>query len=318
MPILPPNASAFWPSRATPTGSWTPMMFPVPWKVYRSRIGKNKREFTELRRRTGVMSYEDSVAEHYGRGNAEQLILAHLSALGKDPEHFDIADLQGMDQLHVGGAEATSRVATRAGINAGNHVLDIGSGLGGVARHLAQHFGASVHGVELTPEFVAAATSLTRRTGLSSAVAFTQGSALAMPFEENSFDAAVLFHVGMNIQDKDQVFAEAARVLRPGSVMAVYDVMLMGGDVEEYPLPWATSAETSFLQPPLAYSDALGQAGFSVDYEAKVPVSDSVAFLERALSGSGPAGVQAAQLNNLMMFFRSGLLAPVEIYAHLD
>lgn len=263
------------------------------------------------------MSYEDSVAEHYGHSNAEQLILARVSAMGKDPEHFDIADLQGMDQWHVGGAEASSRVATRAGIHTGNHVLDIGSGLGGVARHVARHFGASVHGVELVPESVAAATSLTRRTGLSNAVAFSQGSALSMPFAEDSFDAALLIHVGMNIQDKDQVFADAARVLRPGSVMAVYDIMLMGGDVEEYPLPWATSPETSFLQPPLAYSDALGQAGFSVDYEAKVPASESVAFLERALSGNGPAGVQAAQLSNLMTFFRSGLLAPVEIYAHL-
>lgn len=300
------------------------MMFPVPAGSFRSRIEKavftvhSAGNSVGKERRRGVMSYEESVAEHYGRTNAEELMLGKISSMGKDPEHFDVADLAGMDQLHVGGAEATSRVAARAGINAGNHVLDIGSGLGGVARHLAHHFGATVHGVELTPEFVAAATSLTRRTGLSAQVAFTQGNALSLPFEQNSFDAALFMHVGMNIQDKDQVFTEAARVLRPGSVMAVYDVMLMGGDVEEYPLPWAGSAETSFLQPPLAYSDALGQAGFSVDYEAKVPASDSVAFLERALAGGGPAGVERTQWSNLMKFFQTGLLAPVEIYAHLD
>ncbi|MHA7305257.1 class I SAM-dependent methyltransferase [Arthrobacter sp. TMN-49] len=263
------------------------------------------------------MSTEESVAAHYGRIDVEQLMLGKISAMGKDPEHFEVADLEGMDQMHAGGAEATSRVATRAGINAGNHVLDIGSGLGGVSRHLAHYYGASVAGVDLTAEMVAAATSLTRRTGLAGSVTFTQGSALSLPFDEQSFDAAVLFHVGMNIQDKDQAFAQAAQVLRPGSVLAVFDVMLMSGDLEEYPLPWASSADTSFLQPPLAYSDALGQAGFSVDFEVKVPAADSVAFLERAVAG-GPPGLAEAPLNNLLKAFRTGLLAPVEIYAHLD
>lgn len=262
------------------------------------------------------MDTEELVAEYYGRKNLEELLLGKISAMGKDPEHFDVADLQGMDQLHVGAAEATSRVATRAGINAGHHVLDIGSGLGGVSRHLAHHFGATVDGVELTPEFVAVASSLTRRTGLAHSVTFTQGSALSLPWAENSFDAAVFIHVGMNIRNKDQVFAEAARVLRPGSVLAVYDIMLMGGNVEEYPMPWANSAETSFLQPPLAYSDALAQAGFSVDYEAKVPASESTAFIELALAGGGPAGVNNTNLINVLNGFRSGLLAPVEIYAH--
>ena len=263
------------------------------------------------------MGIEESVAAHYGRGRIEEQILAKIAASGNDPEHFDIADLHGMDQLHVGGAAATSLVAERAGINASHRVLDIGSGLGGVSRHLARHFGATVHGLELTAEFVAAATSLTRRTGLAELVEFTHGSALSMPFENDSFDAAVLFHVGMNIQDKDTLFAEAARVLRPGSVLAIYEVMLMGGDVEEYPLPWAETAATSFPQPPLAYSDALAQAGFSVDFEAKVPLAEAAKFLEQSMAGGGPQGVQNIQFANLLAAFRAGVLAPVEIYAHL-
>ncbi len=263
------------------------------------------------------MSIEESVAAHYGRGNIEEQILAKITSAGNDPEHFDIADLHGMDQLHVGGAAATSRVAERAGINATQQVLDIGSGLGGVSRHLAHHFGAAVHGLELTAEFVAVATSLTRRTGLSQSVEFTQGSALTMPFAVDSFDAAVLFHVGMNIQNKDTLFAEAARVLRPGSVLAVYEVMLIGGDIEEYPMPWADSPATSFLQPPLAYSDALAQAGFSVDHEARVPLAESAEFLERGMAGGGSQGVQYTQFANLLAAFRADVLAPIEIYAHL-
>lgn len=267
------------------------------------------------------MSYEEEVAAHYGRANVEDRLLEIIRSAGGDPQHFSAAELHGADQLHIGGSAATARLAERAGISGASRVLDLGSGLGGAARLLAAEFGATVHGVDLTAEFVAAARSLTERTGLSESVTFSQGSILALPFDAAGagvpgFDTALMIHSGMNIQDKDIAFAEAARVLRPGGTMVVYDVMLMGGDVEEYPLPWATTAATSFVQPPLAYSDALAQAGFIVDQEAK-PLAEGIAFLEKALSDGGPAGLEGAALTNLLAAFRSGLLAPVEIYAHL-
>ncbi|MDO5753004.1 class I SAM-dependent methyltransferase [Arthrobacter sp.] len=300
------------------------MMFPVPRRIFRSKIKNSgtSQGFLPFHQPGGAMGIEESVAAHYTSGTTEQQILGRLAAAATvekpfDPERFDVAALHVIDQLHVGGPVATARVAERAGIAAGQHVLDIGSGLGGVARYLAHHCGATVHGVELTEEFVAVATSLTRRTGLAHSVDFTLGNALSLPFDVDSFDAAVMFHVGMNIQDKDTLFGEAARVLRPGSVLAVYDVMLMGGDVEEYPLPWANTPGTSFLQPPLAYSDALAQAGFSVDFEARTPLAESAAFLEKGMTGTGSQGVQNTQFANLLRAFRAGLLAPVEIYAHL-
>ncbi|NYG16264.1 MULTISPECIES: class I SAM-dependent methyltransferase [Arthrobacter] len=263
-----------------------------------------------------AMNTEESVAAHYGRGKVEEQLLGIIKAGGGNPEHFAPADLHGADQLHIGGAAATTRIAQQSGINASTRVLDLGSGTGGVSRHIAHSFGATVHGVDLTPEFVELARSLTARTGLTDQVAFSQGSILSLPFDDDCFDVALLIHVGMNIQDKDTVFAEAARVLRPGGVFAIYDVMLMGGDVEGYPLPWALTADTSFMQPPLAYSDALSQTGFIVDREAK-PLAPGIAFLERATSSGGPAGVDLPAMVNLLAAFRSGVLAPVEIYAHL-
>ncbi|UIK89148.1 class I SAM-dependent methyltransferase [Arthrobacter polaris] len=261
------------------------------------------------------MGTEESVVAHYGRGTVEKQLLEIIKAAGGNPDSFAVGDLHGVDQLHIGGAEATSRVATRAGISQGSRVVDLGSGVGAVARALAHEFGATVHGVDLTAEFVTAARSITERTNLSGQVTFSTGSILALPFEDADFDTALMVHVGMNIQDKDKVFAEAARVL-PRRRFAVYDIMLMGGDLEQYPLPWAATAETSFVQPPLAYSDALVQAGFVVDQEAK-PLAEGIAFLERALLSGGPMGVENTALTNLLAAFRSGILAPVEIYAHL-
>lgn len=262
------------------------------------------------------MKYEESVAAHYAHGNVEERLLGIIRAAGGDTRNFSQADLHGADQLHIGGSAATARIAARAGIYAGSRVIDLGSGIGAVSRYLAQEFGATVHGIDLTPQFVATARSLTERTGLSAHVTFSQGSILALPFENGSFDAALMVHVGMNIPAKDKVFAEAARVLRPGGVLALYDIMLLGGDVEEYPLPWATTADTSFIQPPLAYSDALAQAGFSVDVEAK-PLVEGIEFLQGVLSVGGPPGLEGAALVNLLAGFESGLLGPVEIYAHL-
>lgn len=262
------------------------------------------------------MTTEQSVAAHYGRGDVLNRLLSIVQGAGDDPESFSPEALRGADQLHIGGPPATSRVAERAGISAGMHVLDIGCGLGGVARHLAAHFGTRVTGVDLTPQFVIAAEELTRRTGQSDSIAFTQASAVDLPFETSAFDAAVLIHVGMNIADKEKMFSEAARVLHSGAALAVYDIMLTGADQLTYPLPWAAEAETSFLWAPTAYTEAARTAGFDIDTKINT-VTDGVAFLQRALSGGAPVGLEAPSMQNLLAAFRTGTLAPIEIYARL-
>ncbi|WP_411722227.1 class I SAM-dependent methyltransferase [Mycetocola sp.] len=210
------------------------------------------------------MHTENAVALHYRNPALETSILEALRRTGHDPERIGPDDLLAVDQFHIGGVQAARDLALGAGIGPTTVVLDIGSGLGGPARLFAHHFGATVVGVDLTPEFVETATSLTRRSGLSDRVRFVQGNALELPFTENEFDVATLLHVGMNIADKSALFRSAARVLKPGGMFAVYDVMRTGDGQLAYPLPWATSAEISFSATPEEYATALQAAGFTV------------------------------------------------------
>jgi cyclopropane fatty-acyl-phospholipid synthase-like methyltransferase len=87
------------------------------------------------------------VASHYSDSDAlVESIAASLRAAGIDPASATTADLVGVDEFHIRGREATLALAESMGISADTSVLDIGSGLGGTARTLAEVFGCTVTG----------------------------------------------------------------------------------------------------------------------------------------------------------------------------
>jgi ubiquinone/menaquinone biosynthesis C-methylase UbiE len=98
-------------------------------------------------------------------------------------------------------------------------------------------------------------------------VHFQVGNALHLPIPDGGVDAACLLHVGMNIEDKVQLFAEVRRVLRPGGWFAIYDVMRVGPGEIDYPMPWANEANTSFVAEAPTYRRLLDNAGFRVEHE---------------------------------------------------
>ena len=189
---------------------------------------------------------EAKVTAHYTPGDLHGRILAGLKAAGRDVEALRPEDLKPFESLHVGGWQATEHVVERLGVASGARVLDVGCGIGGTARTLAVQRGATVTGIDLTPAFVAAAADLSRRAGIGG-VEFVEGSATALPFEDASFDAATMLHVGMNVADKAALFREVARVLRPGGGFAVYDVMRVGPGTLTFPMPWIADPAASFV-----------------------------------------------------------------------
>lgn len=96
---------------------------------------------------------------------------------------------------------------------------------------------------------------------------FQVGNALEPPIPDGGADAACLLHVGMNIEDKARLFGEVRRVVRPGGWFAVYDVMRVGAGEIDYPVPWASDAEASFVAVQRTYRRLLAEAGFRVKHE---------------------------------------------------
>jgi SAM-dependent methyltransferase len=273
-----------------------------------------------------AMDTEQRVARHYTHGALEGAILNVLAAQGKNIEALTPSDLAGADEFHLGWHPATAELARELELASDMHVLDVGSGLGGPARHFAEAYRCRVTGIDLTEEFVRVAQSLTRRCGLDDRVRFQQGSALDMPFSDATFDAAAMIHVGMNIADKARLFRSVRRVLKPNARFAAYDVMLTGTDALPFPMPWADSPETSFVETPEAYRRLLSENEFVLESEHDRRDFSLALWRQMrehaALHGPPALGAHIlmgsaapARLGNVMTALEGGLIAPIAIIA---
>ncbi|MEZ5355980.1 MAG: methyltransferase domain-containing protein [Bryobacteraceae bacterium] len=229
----------------------------------------------------------EEVARHYGRPVLLDTLLGALRDSGTDIANLTLDDLAPMDEFHIRGREATAELADLSGLQSHWHVVDVGCGLGGSSRYLAQRFGCRVTGVDLTPEFCEVAADLTRRVGLDGRVEFRCASALAMPLDDASADLAWTQHVQMNIEDKAGLYREIARVLKPGGLFAFHDILAGPGGETFFPVHWADHAGLSHLIAPEALRELLQQSGFRIlEWRDKTAVSRDwfVAAMERARS----------------------------------
>lgn len=207
---------------------------------------------------------EHAVAKHYCRPKLIDAIEAGLQELQLGASQLQPSDLAPVDEFHTAGRLATLKALNLFPVKNAMHVLDAGSGLGGTARVLAKERGCKVTGLDLCGDYVDAARKLTERMGLAEQCQFEHGSVLDMPFEDASFDAALSFHVAMNIADRPRFYAELARTTRAGASLCIFDVMKGPTDGMLYPVPWAETEATSFLKDRDVTVALLADAGFDI------------------------------------------------------
>ena len=209
-----------------------------------------------------MSAYAESISQYYGQPDLGATILAALERAGKDIERLTRDDLAPFEEFHIRGRAATRELAAAAGLREGMAVLDVGSGIGGPARTLAAEFGCQVTGLDLTEEYCRAAEMLTARVGLGDKVTVRHGNALEMPFDDQTFDQVWMQHTWMNIENKERLFGEIRRLLRPGGRLALYEIFAGSVAPPHFPVPWADDPAISFLLPPEEARRLLGRAGF--------------------------------------------------------
>jgi SAM-dependent methyltransferase len=142
-------------------------------------------------------------------------------------------EFRGADPTFVGYREA---YLDAMGLPGDASVLELGSGTGVVARSVAARpgFAGRVVGIEQSPALVEAARRLAADEGLGGRVEFLVGDAHAPELPDASVDAVIAHTLLTHVTDPAAVLAAAARVVRPGGLVAIFD-----GDYSSW--TWACS-----------------------------------------------------------------------------
>lgn len=274
------------------------------------------------------MLYDQAVSESYFHGNLLNAIQASIGKLGKTVDSVTVEDLGPVDEFHIGGRSATKSFLDQLNFSNQDHILDVGCGLGGATRFVANTYGSRVTGIDLSQEYTETGKALNNWVKLDKQITLQQGSALTMPFEDETFDGGFMLHIGMNIEDKAKLFSEIYRVLRPGATFGVYDIMRQNGGELSFPVPWATDKSTNKLATSDQYKRALSDAGFEVASENNrsefaLEFFKQMRAKTEADGGPAPLGLHTLmkestpiKLKNMVDNIAAGYIAPVEIIAH--
>jgi len=133
-----------------------------------------------------------------------------------------------------------------------------------------------------------------------------------------------MLHVGMNIADKGRLFTEIRRVLKTGALFGIFDVMIEANGSFLYPVPWAATAETNFIESAGIYKTLLTDSRFDI-VSTRSRREFAIQFFHRlrarmAQAGPSPPGLHIImgesapqKMANLLNMLEGGVISPTEI-----
>ena len=187
-----------------------------------------------------------NIENHYLKEELFEDIVNRLKEQGINLEKVKRSDIAGADEFHVRGAAVSKELADSVNLK-GAAILDVGCGLGGPCRMLADEYNCQATGIDLSHEYIRTAKELSKLVNLENKTTFIQGDATSLPFDDDSFDVIWTQHVQMNIPDKEKLYSEISRVLKPGGHFLYYDILTKEDGEINYPMPWASTSDLSFL-----------------------------------------------------------------------
>lgn len=192
------------------------------------------------------MDLNKSIENHYLKERLYEDIVNRLKEQNIALDNVKRSDIAGTDEFHVRGASVSKELADSISLN-GLNVLDVGCGLGGPCRMLAEEYNCQTTGIDLSNEYIRTATKLSELVNLNNKTNFIQGDATKLPFEDKTFDVVWTQHVQMNVPNKRKFYSEINRVLKTGGYLLFYDILKKGTEEVKYPMPWASITDHSFL-----------------------------------------------------------------------
>jgi ubiquinone/menaquinone biosynthesis C-methylase UbiE len=168
------------------------------------------------------------------------------------------------DSFHPGGTKLTERLGELLALTSESHVLDVASGRGTSAFHLAKSFGCMVTGVDLSEENVRLAAAEALQRGVAERVSFQLGDAERLPFGDEAFDAIICECAFCTFPSKSVAAREFYRVLKPGGQLGLSDLTRTEATIPEHEglLSWIACIGDAL--PADQYVAILQKAGFQV------------------------------------------------------
>ncbi|MEQ9322966.1 MAG: GTP-binding protein, partial [Polyangiaceae bacterium] len=211
-------------------------------------------------------------------------------------ERPDVRYLLG-DSFHPGGARLTLEMAAQLGLEPGAKVLDVACGRGESLRAIAAEHAISPVGMDVAPP-----PEPPERDAGEPRVAMLRGDAHHLPFESESFDAAICECALSTFSEQPRALAEMFRVLRPGGRLGVSD-MVVSGPIASGLADWVhVGTCLSHARPLAGYAALIEHAGFTIveEHDATWALSELLSGIKRRLLGAAlgkasgllPAGVE--------------------------